>query len=257
MLKKDRQSRYIEQAARLASAHLKAFCHSRGAEELHRFRVEVKRLQALLVLLKGHPGDGGLMKSFLPVRMIYKKAGAIRLLDVHKEMMSGVKYIKPAYALKQARLRDKKTTKFISACKSYQLKLDSSASNISRQLFDVESRFIIKKCRKHIGKIAVVLSKSKNDIEAMHKVRKKIKMLIYTGSFIPKPVAAKIQLNKKYLNKLEHLIGDWHDIAQTAEVLTAAGIANPRVFQKLKLQENTAQLRFRKLAKGFSTKVNL
>jgi CHAD domain-containing protein len=80
--------------------------------------------------------------------------------------------------------------------------------------------------KKHLKKIFGILKQSNDRIEKWHKIRKKIKNLLYLYQILPKSLARKLHLNEAYLEHLQEAIGEWHDVILLLELLKTEAYAN-------------------------------
>src|ERR1700749_3382634 len=74
----------------LMQTHFKAFIKTDEQEELHSFRVQVKKLRAMLELLDTNSSGSHLSKDFKPVKKIFKHCGDIR--SAYINLQFGVQY---------------------------------------------------------------------------------------------------------------------------------------------------------------------
>jgi len=255
MLSQKRQQKYFDNITASALVHLDEFCVARNAESLHQFRVDIKKLSALVAVLKDHPSNGKLPGLFKPLKVIFKKAGDIRNMDVNRNLLMRYPFVYHSFLLSQQKIRDKKAGKFIAESNKFAIKIKTSQQVISNLLFNVENKFIQNKCKKYIRKIASTLSQNSNDIDKLHQVRKKMKVLLYTLSFLPQSLSKKIHINKKYLVRVEKSIGQWHDLVLSREVLSNAGYPHTEVFYELDWQSEKRHIKLAGQIKGFSRKV--
>jgi len=83
MVKKGRQQKYFNKVWHSMLAHLYAFCETQKQEELHRFRVQVKKIKALLLFLQGLAS----VQHLKPLQSIFKHAGKIRSAHIHLRLI--------------------------------------------------------------------------------------------------------------------------------------------------------------------------
>ena len=77
-MKKKEEIRQLDQLWKNIKKHLKAFLTSQNQEDLHQFRVQIKKLKAMLTLYAEEPDNKDLLTHFKPVKKVFKKAGNIR-----------------------------------------------------------------------------------------------------------------------------------------------------------------------------------
>src|SRR5579863_7520959 len=83
-MKKKEESKYLDKEWVAMETHLKNFLKTGDQEELHKFRVQIKKLRAMFILFGDTSNQPGLLKEFKPVRKIFKYAGNIR--DAHTNL---------------------------------------------------------------------------------------------------------------------------------------------------------------------------
>src|SRR5579862_4993322 len=67
-------------------AYLDSFLKGGDQEKLHQFRLQVKKLRALLLLFDNAQSKNKLSKDFKPVKMIFKQGGIIREAYIHLQL---------------------------------------------------------------------------------------------------------------------------------------------------------------------------
>jgi CHAD domain-containing protein len=70
-MKKKEEAKYLEKEWIEMNIHLKSFLKTGDQEALHRFRVQIKKLRAMLSLFEDASKQPGLLKGFKPVRKIF------------------------------------------------------------------------------------------------------------------------------------------------------------------------------------------
>ena len=80
-MKKKEESKHLGKEWEEMSIHLNSFLETGDQEELHRFRVQVKKIRAMLSLIEDASGEHAFLKNFKPVKKVFKYAGNIR--DAH------------------------------------------------------------------------------------------------------------------------------------------------------------------------------
>src|SRR5579872_4755604 len=90
-MKKKEEVKFLDKEWKEMSSRLKAFLESGDQEELHQFRVQIKKLRAMLYLFEHTSRQHGIAKEFKPVRKIFKHAGQIR--DAHINLQLSSRYV--------------------------------------------------------------------------------------------------------------------------------------------------------------------
>src|SRR5215469_5157746 len=80
------EEKYLDKEWIEMGARLKAFLETGDQEQLHKFRVQVKKLRAMLTLFENASKEPGLTKLFKPVKKIFRRAGVIRDAHIHLKL---------------------------------------------------------------------------------------------------------------------------------------------------------------------------
>ena len=89
-MKKKTEKAYFDEQWGGMTTHLKAFIGTGDQEELHLFRVQVKKVKALLTLLDFASPRHQLLRGFKPVKKIFKHCGIIR--NAYINLQLGARY---------------------------------------------------------------------------------------------------------------------------------------------------------------------
>lgn len=235
--------RYTGKQFKSLFQHLKEFKKSKDVETLHDIRVNVKRIKAILQLLKFSDSDFKAHKAFIPFRTIFRRAGEIRDPEVHAGLLlkfnvTGVKklgsdknsiltFIKDIAALKEnARVQIKKIKSMARKVSRKDLK-----KFLERQEKEIRSRLY-----------------PKPEMKEIHKVRKAMKSLVYLAeidSLIPKKTIA-------FYHKMEAAIGEFHDQQVVLGMLSDAPKGEDDTNRKIILREcRDSSERIKKLSQKF------
>lgn len=176
------------------------------SEDLHQFRVEIKKLRALFSFSKK---VYGITHSSAKLKPVFKHAGSLREAGIKIEMAKEHKSF-PALTLKKLILKDK-------ACK------EEFRKHIPAYLKELNRVEIRSKSSKNINETKGVVHfftkerrKAKEELkskkrEDMHEFRKRIKRLMYVFDVLPKKERKYLKFNKEKFDKIQHKVGEWHD----------------------------------------------
>ena len=182
---------------------LKEFRRSGDQECLHKFRVQVKKIRALLpVFFNKKKGR----KVFMPVRYVQLQVVGVFLPNSSPELTWG------NHLLNRASLR------FLKKGQSNIRKIKKARARVNKDLHALPEKRTVKYHRRLLD--AIVLALAKRDFNGqMHRCRKQIKCLLYTQkAWLVKK--GKLNLNTQYLGKVEDAIGKWHDGLVAKEALS-------------------------------------
>lgn len=255
MLKKDRE-KYFRKSAAVIDRSLKEFRETGDPEELHKLRVEIKKIKAMLLLAQHSFNEKMLPEEFQPLKKIFKKAGKIRDADVNAGLLAEhhVKDRKIKAALKKT-LKEKgknfikKTGDYREIAEKQEKILLESLAGLAdekiRQLFHKELRLLSDKSHSRLGTLQ------------LHECRKKIKSLLYAFETLPRITAQKIRLNKFYLKKLEETIGAWHDVVIVIELLREEKYKPGEIPKKLLAEKKKSREKVHELFADFQRNILL
>ncbi|MGI4022111.1 MAG: CHAD domain-containing protein [Janthinobacterium lividum] len=250
-MKKKEEIAQLNKLWKKMKSHVKAFLLSENQEELHQFRVQVKKLKAMLTLYACEKESKNLLKHFKPVKEVFAKAGDIR--NAHINLKLGQKYQlqeetfhQQQQHLLESSLADfkKKSSKYLKTVKKVKIALQHD----THQLYN---KTVLKFYRHKLVEIEAFFVDPTFD-EELHTARKNIKLLNYNYKIAAPALKNKLQLNLNYLDELQNSIGEWHDHNLTIELLTETG--NAAVTKLENLNEN-AEKAILNLSSNFKEKV--
>ena len=197
-------------------------------EDIHRLRVDVKKIYALYSLFD-------LMKPEVFKRRVkyklfvdlFKLSGRIREIQVHFLFLSKPKYKKTDFSSFIAFLKEEEnqaTREFLLAIKNFNNKeLKSTEKEIRRICLNIPVNKLSRKSeefiRERAKKIKCLLVEDPGT-ENVHKIRKHLKAMSTVSSLVStiKP-DEKFSLIITGLNKTEMMIGEWHDKVVLSETI--------------------------------------
>lgn len=178
------------------NTRLKSYLKRGDQEDLHQFRVQVKKIEAFLILsgLAAHPAK--LQQLFIPVKKTFKKAGVLRNSFIKNE-------------LTHRRQSDDKAERNFRQYIGEKLKKIQKARRILKQTIKPVAkknvRWFYQTELKEIGR-AFALSPSARQL---HECRKRIKVLLYNEQLVHDVLTKGV--NTIYLDEVQEAIGNWHD----------------------------------------------
>lgn len=191
-----------------------------GAEkDIHRARVDMKRIYAILEMFEMLDPEKFDQKNFEVFKALFRFSGKIRELQVNQIVLA--KYGEPSPGIrafnKYLRSREHKLTRqFISVVQQFdEKKLKKAEHSIKKLCEEIKvkslkarsERFIIKKAKK-----ISLLRNYPNNPENIHGIRKQLKAMVTILTLVSMVFRDDKQeaiLSK--LNQTEMLIGNWHD----------------------------------------------
>ncbi|HWZ15179.1 MAG TPA: CHAD domain-containing protein [Mucilaginibacter sp.] len=252
-MKKKEEVKYLEKEWKDLDAHLKAFLESGDQEELHQFRVQTKKLRAMLNLLEHASRRHGLLEEFKPVRKMFKYAGHIRDAHTNLELSSRYALKNESFEAGQQRIIEEGTNEFREQAKKYTKKIDDAYKQLKRQLPHVDNSSIAEFYKKQLEQIANNLE-TPRFTEDMHTNRKLIKILVYNRKLADKALNGSFTFNMAYLDQLQNSLGEWHDNIVAAELFSSPEVNDKPVATLIKKKNNNVKRRIRTLANDFMKK---
>ena len=231
-MKKKDEIKYLDKEWQEMNAHLKAFLASGDEEALHKFRVQIKKLRAMLSLIEGASKHQGLLKKFKPIRKIFKYAGNIR--DAHTNLKLSAQYMlkNEQFESGQHQIIVDGTNLFRHHGKKFIKHIKETHKQLKKLLPHINNQSIADFYRKQLEVIAVNFKVS-GFTEDMHTNRKLIKILVYNHKLANKALNGAVPFNAEYLDKLQGAIGEWHDNLIAAELFASPELNDKPVVTKI------------------------
>src|ERR1700712_1727379 len=118
-MKRKTEKAHFNDQWELMVSHLKAFLGAGDQEELHLFRVQVKKLRAMLELLDSNSSKPRLSKDFKPVRRIFKHGGDIRNAYINLQFAVRYQFKNEEFLLARLSEIESRTDEFKDLGKAY------------------------------------------------------------------------------------------------------------------------------------------
>ena len=232
-MKKKEEAKYLDKEWKEMNAHLESFLETGDQEALHKFRVQIKKLRALLNLFEETSNQSGLLKDFKPVKKIFKYAGHIR--EAHLNLQLGELYHlkNEAFESGQQKIIEEGTTEFQNNGKKYIKNINETHKQLKKQLPHINNSSIADYYKKQLRQIAANLAVS-GFTDDMHANRKLIKVLVYNHKLAEKALDGSLPFNTTYLDKLQQAIGKWHDNVVAAQLFSSPELNDKPVGTKIK-----------------------
>lgn len=255
-MKKKQEKIYFKDQWSEMTARLMAFIENGDQEELHLFRVQVKKLRAMLELLDTESTNHPLSKDFKPVRKIFKRCGEIRNAFINLQYGQRFQFKSEDFFINHLYEIEKGTNEVKELGKQYLKAVKAAYNDIGDDLQSVDNRAIVSFYKTKLYYIAASLENLQFNDE-LHATRKQIKTLIYNRKIAHVALEGKLQLSIDYLDKLQALIGDWHDNLLALELFSSAGFNAKPVITRIKSQNTRLKRSITALAHDFERKAIL
>jgi CHAD domain-containing protein len=230
-MKKKEELKYLDKEWKEMNVHLKAFLETGDQENLHKFRVQIKKLKAMLSLFETTSKHHKLMKHFKPVKKAFKYAGNIRDAYTSLQLSEHYELKNEAFESGQQKIIDEGTDQFRHKGKKIIRSIKNVHKRLKKQLPRVHNNSITEYYKKQLEQISVNLTVS-GFTEDMHTNRKLIKILVYNHKLADKALNG--SLNIDYLDNLQDNIGKWHDNIVAAQLFSSPQLNDKPVATKIK-----------------------
>lgn len=207
-MKKRDERKYFDKEWKGMKSSLLAFFEKEDQEELHRFRVQVKKLRAFLILSDSTGHEPNLMRYFKPVKKIFKEAGEIRNAFINQELAKEHQTGDNAFISSQGQLQIDATVKFRSNRDKHLEKIKDTHETIKEKIRSISDLHINLFYQNVLQQISRTLTNLKFN-EDLHDCRKQVKNLMYNHKLVHSALA--IGFNADYMHQVQTVIGDWHD----------------------------------------------
>ncbi|EOR95421.1 hypothetical protein ADIARSV_1422 [Arcticibacter svalbardensis MN12-7] len=247
-MKKKVEWHYLKHEWTKLKAHLKSFDHEGKQDSLHRFRIQVKKVRAFLVMVDLEKKTAQLEKQLKPVRQIFKEAGEIRNAYLNLEMVKDHQIGISPFIRRQRHLMKISAAKLRSASNKHVKRLRKTRKSLKKKLPHLSNQHIVMYYKQQLEDIALCLEILPSD-ETLHACRKQLKMLIYNYALV-KPVL-NLNLNEDYLEQVQITIGDWHDKQIAIDLFSAEEVGDAGVVAVLKKERTKLKRKITLLIKNF------
>ena len=252
-MKKKKEKIYFNDQWGEMTDHLEKFIKNGEQEELHQFRVQVKKLRAMLELLDINSAKHPLQNDFKPVRKIFKRCGEIRSAFINLQYGQRFQFKNEDFFMNHLYEIEKGTNEVKELGKQYLKIIKSAHDDIGDDLQHVGNKDIVEFYKAKLYNIGSFLENLQFNDE-LHDTRKQIKTLMYNRKIAQNALDGKLQISNDYLDKLQTLMGDWHDNVLALELFSSAGFNSKPIITKIKNQNTHLKRSITTLAHDFERK---
>jgi len=255
-MKRKIEKAYLNQLWQLMLNNFDEFVATGQQENIHQFRVSVKKLRAFFVLLDDTLSQNKLSKIFKPVRKIFRHAGEIREAYLNLQMSSRYNMNNEAFILSQVDEMDRSIGTFKESAKKYRKIIDQVHEAIIDELSEIPNNRIQAFYENQLNLIGSTLSKLEFS-ETLHDCRKRIKTLVYNRKVADKALNGNLNLNAVYLDQLQENIGNWHDTVIAIQLFSTDAFESKPLVVKIKRQNTRLRKSINELSKNFLERATL
>ncbi|MVN21743.1 CHAD domain-containing protein [Mucilaginibacter arboris] len=254
-MKKKEEINQLDKLWKNMKKPLKAFLASGNQEDLHQFRVNVKKLKALLTLYAFAPDSKDLLTHFKPVKKIFRKAGDIRSAYINLKLAKEHQLNNQEFNDHQQQILDKGTGEFKKKGSKYLKQLKKAHIALQNNIQPLQNRTIRHFYKDKITQIESFFANPAFNDE-LHNARKNIKLLTYNQKVAAKALKNKVAVKQSYLDQLQEIIGNWHDHNVAIEVLDGTGKAGDNAINNIKASNAGLEKTITEQGNNFREKVS-
>ncbi|WP_207420647.1 CHAD domain-containing protein [Desertivirga brevis] len=231
-MKKEKAKSRLKKIGEEMSKALNSFLLIADQVQLHAFRVQVKKMKSLLVLLSSNEKNKSLFNYFKPIKQIFRHAGRIRDPYLHLKLASEFKIKDQEFFEQQKRMMEEELSLFLKHGKKYLQMLNKAIGKLVKKLKKTNDAAITDFFNTELDQVVLAFAKREFD-ESMHDCRKMIKNILYNYKFMKKSLGDRISLNIPYLSGVQETIGSWHDSVLVAGLIENRIGKSPRALTRL------------------------
>jgi CHAD domain-containing protein len=213
MLTKKQQRQYLSEKGRQWLDDLTVFGKTQDEEALHRLRLGVKKIKALVRLSETVQGKR-IAKDFHPLKKMFRQAGIIRDAKNQLRLLEQHHLLSTEYKDRQVQRVKAIADDFSRHFKKYHRKGRKAGRRLFGDVRAIRSGPIRRWYANEIIGTGILLSGSANELHQardLHQARKKIKTMLYVQKILPQGLVEQLRLDRAYLDELQDAIGKWHD----------------------------------------------
>ncbi len=242
-MKEQKEKKQLDKLWKRMQKRFKGFRNTGHTEQLHQFRIQVKKIRSFLTLLEAEKKNRGLLKDFKPVKKIFKSAGVVRDAGLHHKQaeehgihLNGRNQQEEDAQQKEREQLFRQNKKHLRTMKKVKKKLHQHLHPVSKA--DMKTFF-----QNQIDITNRLLS-THHFTEELHNGRKALKHLLYNEQAVQQAWKKEQGLDFSYIDELQEALGNWHDNKLTLDYFNGkldAKDIDGLTTKKKALQETVAQ----------------
>ncbi|MDN3677794.1 CHAD domain-containing protein [Flavobacterium paronense] len=211
---------------------LTAFAKYQKPEGLHRLRVEIKKIKAIVYFAQ----DVYKVKNDLTkLKQLFNDAGTIRELQINIQLLSAIPNSPERLITKLQNRENILIRKFIRNGPKYIRQINEFHKELCLPKILDGKKPIKKYFKKEKEKANKLLEIA--DRKLLHRYRTKLKKMMYVYNALPKKIRLEIELNSLTIKKQEKKLGDWHDLYSAIRFFSHENLPMKTMEYFLKIQE--------------------
>ncbi|WP_207534735.1 CHAD domain-containing protein [Desertivirga arenae] len=232
-MKKEKGKSRLKKIAKEMMQALSSFLQTSDQAQLHAFRVQVKKMKSLLVLLASNGKNSSLFKYFKPVKQIFRHAGRIRDPYLHVKLATEFKLKDKEFFEQQQRMMEGELSLFLKHGNKYKRMVEHAMDKLAKKLRKTNEEQIARFFEIELNSVVLAFAKREFN-ESMHDCRKRIKNILYNYKLVEKSLGHNFRLDIPYLSRVQETIGSWHDSVLVAELISNKIGKSPTALFRLK-----------------------
>jgi len=217
-----KQSEQIMRSWKRIRKYLESIKDSRDPLSIHKFRLEIKKIEALLFLVRSCEPDKKHRFDIKHTRKVFLYLGKIRTSMLNLNLAETYNLKNPSFFYSEQLKLEARLKIFQTYEAEYFSRIRKELEMLATKLPRIDTNLINKVYLRHYQK-TVRLFRNSIQEEKLHKSRKKIKFLLYTSHLLSRKANQALEQELMHLDHLQELIGQWHDIVVLLELINSTG----------------------------------
>jgi CHAD domain-containing protein len=236
MVKRKRLDKYLNKRWDTILDHLKTLKRNHDQDAVHDLRLNAKKIKALFNLLKKASHNRKAFSS-KKIKPLFKHAGNIRTADIHIKTLQENRLDYSCLIKEQRCIMEHEYEKLADNYKPYKKNITKLRKKYSKNLTSLKDKDV-KSWYASNGNWLTLHFLWPVDGSSLHECRKRIKNLIYTIKVLPNSLRSELGLNIKYLDKLQEIIGLWHDIEISLNLIKEKDLTHLAGYKGLRCKQD-------------------
>ena len=251
-MKQGEEKIYFEKEWAAMERALDSFLKTQSEDDLHDFRVQVKKIFALLLMLGSNHPHLKLLKHFKPVRQVFKAAGVIRNAHINLQLSQKYNIQNEGFINSQLLVIENAGFDFILSGKHYHNIMQKAYKKLSSELPALTDAHFNLFFEARLNDLVTLLTPLRFN-KRLHEARTIMKQLMYNYK-LAQPA---IGFNKDYVSDMQALIGDWHDNDIALQLLTGLDMKSEPAFKALKKANAVLKKQIREALVNFYNNITI
>ena len=217
MLEKEKQYEYIEKRCENLLTCVNDFSTNADHEEMHKLRVEIKKLRAYAGFVS-RLRKKDVKRKLEPIKEIFRKAGEVRTAQLNLETIKKYKIRSTGFKKSQQAVGENVSKQFVASAQRYATIIEDVCQSLKSDCRKIRNKEIRRFFSEKIEALSLFFSQD-FDEKKLHARRKIIKVLLYMENLLPEKLREELALNISYFDALQETAGKWHDALVTIDLL--------------------------------------